>query len=519
MKEHQESGNPRTASSPETTPVPADAARLTALLAHLGDIHRRTEICDIVIGLVSDITAAQTVRLTTLSENDLWEENVQGNGGVKTSEWRPSPMSKLLLSGGEAIAMTGDTGIPGMDSYIGVPLKHSGQVVGVLEVENPRPPERVNSYLENVRVVAGVAALALANSRLLNAFESTGREWQRTFDAMGDGVAIISRDHVIVRANRALAEMAGVGSPDDLVGRHCHKMFHGEAMAIPACPLESCLSSKDSREIERREPLFNNIWVHHRVDPILGPKEEVLGAVHSFRDITAHKETDTLKEEFIGLVSHELRNPLTVLIGALQTALEDGAKLSREDMAQLLSDAALEAHHMSDMVGNMLDLSRSDANRLSLEIEPIDVSEVIKVMSRKFQLRYPSRAIATDLPRDLPRLRADRLRVERVLHNLLHNAIKYSPEGGEIRVAAKTTDCELVVCVKDQGIGISEEDQSGLFQPFHRAADASKIDAQGSGLGLVVCRRIVEAHGGRLWVESKAGRGSTFFFTMPLARR
>lgn len=519
MKEHQESGNPRTASSPEAIPSGADADRLTALTVHLGNVRGRSEICDSVTRLVSDLTGAATVRLTTLSENDLWEETVRSSGVVKSSEWHPSRMSKTLLSGGEAIIKTGETGIPGVDAYIGVPLKHSGQVVGILEVENPHPPERMGSCLESIRLIGGVAALALANSRLQNDFESTGQEWQRTFDAMGDGVAIISRDHIIIRANRALAEMTHAATPEDLVGHHCYKMLHGQNAAIAACPLDRCLSSKESREIERREPLFGNIWVHHRVDPILDQKGEVTGAVHSFRDITAHKETDTLKEEFIGLVSHELRNPLTVIIGALQTALEDGAKLSREDMAQLLSDAALEAHDMSDMVGNMLDLSRSDANRLSLEIEPLDVREVIRGMSRKFQLRYPARSIVTDLPDNLPRTRADRLRVERVLHNLLHNAIKYSPAGGEIRVTAKTTESELVVCVKDKGIGISEEDQSRLFQPFHRAADASKIDAQGSGLGLVVCRRIVEAHGGRLWVESSPGKGSTFFFTMPLARR
>lgn len=519
MTEHRKSGNPRTTSSPEAIRSGTETDWLTALIERMGNVRGRTEICEAVTRMVSDLTGAPSVRLITIADNDLWEETVQTDGVVKSSEWHPSCMSKRLLSGEEAIVKTGDTGITGVAVYIGVPLKHSGQVVGILETENPRDPERIGDYLESIRLIGSVAAMALANSRLQNAIESTGREWQRTFDAMGDGVAIISKDHTILRANRALAEMTGAGTPEDLVGHHCFRMLHGQNAAIAICPLERCLSSKESREIERREPLFGNIWVHHRVDPIIDPKGEVTGAVHSFRDITARKETDTLKEEFIGLVSHELRNPLTVMIGALQTALEDGAKLSREDMAQLLSDAALEAHDMSDMVGNMLDLSRSDANRLSLEIEPIDAREVIQGMSRKFQLRYPARTIVTDLPDHLPRSRADRLRIERVLHNLLHNAIKYSPDGGEIRVTAKTTETDIVVCVQDRGIGISEEDQSRLFQPFHRAADATRLDAQGSGLGLVVCRRIVEAHGGRLWVESGAGKGSTFCFTMPLARR
>ncbi|MDO8472566.1 MAG: ATP-binding protein [Dehalococcoidia bacterium] len=515
--EHQESGNPRTTSRPVPKRLQAESGLVADLIILLGNTRGRGEICSTVIRMVSDLTRAQTIRLTSIGDDDLWEETVETDGVRRTAEWTPSHLSKPLLAGGDAITRIGGIGLPGISAYIGVPLRHSGQTIGVLEVENPRAPERIGNYLRSMRLIGGVAAVALANSRLLTAIESRGREWQRTFDAMGDGVAIVSKDHIIIRANRALAVMTGGADPEELVGRHCFEVVHGRSAPVVGCPLESCLAARESYEIERQELRLNNIWVHHRVDPIPGPRGEVTGAVHSFRDITGRKEMEQIKEEFIGLVSHELRNPLTVMIGALQTALEDGAKLSREDMTQLISDAALEAHDMSDMVGNMLDLSRSDANRLSLEIEPINISEVIRGICGKFRNRYPGRVLVADLPAELPNVRADRLRVERVLHNLLHNAIKYSPDGGEIRVIAKAVDSELVVCVKDQGIGISGEDQSRLFQPFYRATDASKIDAQGSGLGLVVCRRIVEAHGGRIWLESRAGEGSTFFFTIPLA--
>jgi signal transduction histidine kinase len=122
-----------------------------------------------------------------------------------------------------------------------------------------------------------------------------------------------------------------------------------------------------------------------------------------------------------------------------------------------------------------------------------------------------------DFPKRLPPVRADQLRVERILYNLLENAVKYSPPGGEIRVFAKRERERLVIGVSDQGIGISLHDQAKLFGPFQRLEDSRLDGVKGAGLGLLVCRRLVEAHGGQIWVESEPGRGSTFFFTLPLS--
>lgn len=342
-------------------------------------------------------------------------------------------------------------------------------------------------------------------------------DWQRLFDSMGDGVAIVSLDHRILRANQALARMVSAGGPDDLVGRKCYEVVHGLRSELESCPLDCCRSDKKTGEIERQEPHLNNIWLSLRVDPLLGTHGEVTGVIHTFRDITLRKEMDRLKEEFIGLVSHELRNPLTVIIGALQTALSEEDRLPREEVRHLIIDAAEEAHSLSDMVGNMLDLARAEARRLTLAPEPLDFETTALGMVAKFRARHPTREFIADLPASLPAVRADRLRLERVLHNLLHNAVKYSPGSTAIRVFARADGGELLVGVEDHGIGISPGDLAKLFEPFQRAENASQVDAEGVGLGLVVCRRVVEAHGGRIWVESAPGRGSTFRFTIPLS--
>jgi signal transduction histidine kinase len=149
--------------------------------------------------------------------------------------------------------------------------------------------------------------------------------------------------------------------------------------------------------------------------------------------------------------------------------------------------------------------------------EQINIRNVIENTVNRAKRQSWVHWFAIDLPEQLPPLHADELRLERTLYNLLENAIKYSPKGGEIRVFAKAEQDHLVIGVSDQGIGISAHDQTKLFEPFQRLEDRSVRGTRGAGLGLLVCRRLVEAHGGRIWVESEPGRGSTFFFTLPLS--
>jgi len=234
------------------------------------------------------------------------------------------------------------------------------------------------------------------------------------------------------------------------------------------------------------------------------------------RDIAERKKLDQLKDEFIGLVSHEIRSPLTVIMGAVNTALTEEGRLSRDEMRQLLQDAAWETESLSHLLGNLLELSRARADRLFLSREPVNVKDIVKDAVEKIKRESSNHSFETDLPKVLPPVHADQLRLERILHNLLENAVKYSPDGGKIKVSARLENDHMVMGVSDEGIGISLHDQAKLFSPFERLAAQSLGGVKGIGLGLVVCRRLVEAHGGRIWVESEPGRGSTFYFTLPL---
>jgi len=237
-------------------------------------------------------------------------------------------------------------------------------------------------------------------------------------------------------------------------------------------------------------------------------------------DLTQQKQseeivrTGKLKDEFIGMVSHEIKTPLTVIIGALSTAAAEG--VTKQESRELLEDAVDHADILANIVDNLLELSRSQADRLVLQKEPTDVREIAQTVVEKLRGKSSIHKLFIDIPTGLPIVDVDPLRAERVLSNLTDNAIKYSPNGGEVKISARQEKGNLIVCVSDEGLGISQEDQERLFQKFQRLDVIVKRSIQGIGLGLNVCRILVEAHGGQIWVESQKGKGSTFYFTIPL---
>jgi PAS domain S-box-containing protein len=292
--------------------------------------------------------------------------------------------------------------------------------------------------------------------------------------------------------------------PDLAVGQHFekHAFF-------------SCLGPMIKSNILRSEPLtceakVNNCWYHQSVQMI---NERV--RIYSF-DITERKKTEALKDEFIGMVSHELKTPMTVIIGALSTLTMEG--LTKEDARELLNDAVNNASAMTDMIENLLELSRNQASRLVLEINPTDIYAVVQKVVKKLREKSVIHRFVVDMPPNIPLIHSDSIRLERILNNLTDNAIKYSPQGGEVNIFVLRKNCELLIGVKDHGIGMSPEDQEKVFQSFWRVGTYDKQSIQGIGMGLRVCQILVEALGGTIWLDSKLGEGSTFFFTIPLKK-
>ncbi|MBI4286042.1 MAG: hypothetical protein HY670_09145, partial [Chloroflexi bacterium] len=236
---------------------------------------------------------------------------------------------------------------------------------------------------------------------------------------------------------------------------------------------------------------------------------------YTMKDITDRKKAAQMKDDFIGLVSHELRTPLTVFLGAVKTAMSTGITIA--DIQELLKDASHSAESMAHLVDNMLELSRYQANRLTLNRSRLDIVRVISDVVEKEKSHLQNHRLSLEIAEGLPPVEADQLRLEQILINLMDNAAKYSPDNTEVRVSVKRDSDHLLIGVRDRGKGISAEEQDKLFQPFERLLENSTTKP-GLGLGLLVCRRLVEAQGGKIWVESDKGKGSTFWFTLPLSR-
>ena len=326
-------------------------------------------------------------------------------------------------------------------------------------------------------------------------------------------------DGLIKRANRSAEELLGY-SGDELVGRPVAELYADtpNGRAKTQAIFQRFLAGEEIRdeEMEMLRADGSRVWVSLSMRPIRDKEGNVVASRSEIVDITKHKKLDQLKDDFIGLVSHELRSPLTVIMGAINTVLSEGAYLSEEETRQLLKDAALESETLSHLLGNLLELSRAQAERLVLHAEAIDVKKVIQEAIEGVQRQSSARQFVVSAPQKLPPVYADPLRLERIIYNLLENAVKYSPQGGEIKVSVKPNKEHLVIGVSDRGVGISPADQAKLFAPFQRLEESRPGGTRGVGLGLLVCQRLVEAHGGRIWVESEVGWGSTFFFTLPL---
>ena len=324
------------------------------------------------------------------------------------------------------------------------------------------------------------------------------------------------RDFNFIRANKAYTESCG-HTWDELEGRNHFSFFpntENEAIFRQVVDTGKAVIFHDKSFEYADQPQRGVTYWDWTLVPIKDRADEVTGLVLSLIETTDRKKMVQLKDEFIGMVSHELKTPLTVILGALHTATASG--ISDEDSHILVKEAIYGAESMAGIVENLLELSRSQADRLELQPQPTDLGQTTRDVIHKLVSKSAKHHINVHLPEELPAVLVDPVRVERVLFNLVENALKYSPDGGEITISAHRKDDNMVVCVRNQGPGISAKDQKKLFQSFEQLAIRNRDPMQGVGLGLKVCHTLVEAHGGRIWVESEPGKGASFCFTLPI---
>ena len=236
---------------------------------------------------------------------------------------------------------------------------------------------------------------------------------------------------------------------------------------------------------------------------------------HDLRASQALAEANRLKAEVISILAHEMRTPLTSIKGYSTALLLEEASFGPETQREFLQIIDEECDVLADLIHDLLESSIIDAGLLRLEIQPVLLPRLTERVVADFAHRSRAHRMIVDFPDGVPLVHADPDRVAQVLHNLLDNAIKYSPEGGLIVVRGQVLEDDAVITVADQGMGIAPEDLNRLFERFFRGQGLGQ-HVVGSGLGLPICLTIVEAHGGRIWAESHVGEGSTFYFTLPL---
>jgi PAS domain S-box-containing protein len=335
--------------------------------------------------------------------------------------------------------------------------------------------------------------------------------------------AIVSKDlDGTVRSWNPGAERLFGYSADEMIGRSIRVIIPAEHQSEEDEVLRRIRNGDriDHFETVRRRKDGSLVPISLTVSPVLDRRGRVIGASKIARDITEKRAAEelmrsslALKDQFLGLVSHELRTPISTVVGNAQLLLRRGDRLPTQAREEALLDIATESERLQRIIENLLALTRLEATG-EVTSTPVDVSVVAREVIESMRRRNPGREIVLGTA-DVPDAMADPILISLVIENLVSNALKYSPQGTPIEVLLihnEQDDPELHVL--DRGIGIAREDSERIFEAFYRAASGI-ANAEGMGLGLAVCRRVVAALGGSIRVEPRAGGGSDFSFSIP----
>jgi signal transduction histidine kinase len=262
------------------------------------------------------------------------------------------------------------------------------------------------------------------------------------------------------------------------------------------------------------------VWLSLTEAIMRDPAGTVAGRIFAFRDISAERVVEQMKSDFVTAVSHELRTPLTSIYGFAETLLRQDVLFGEEERRTFLGYIASESDRLTTIVDQLLNVARLDTGDLQVNLAPTDVRAVVSDVIQ-LAAQAPSangHDFVVDLPDQPLDAEADSDKLRQILANLVDNAVKFSPDGGRVTVAARANDEVVEVKVLDEGIGIPEEEQRRIFTKFYRGESMARDPATtGTGLGLFIAHGLVSAMGGRMWVDSREGAGSSFAFELPLA--
>jgi two-component system phosphate regulon sensor histidine kinase PhoR len=362
-------------------------------------------------------------------------------------------------------------------------------------------------------------SVAFAGARLREALERESHDLAAIVDGATDLIVQVDESCRITRLNPAGQRLLGMTNADAL-GRSCSEALGCEAAGghrVADCPLAETI--RTGVPIGYRETAIRAtqgaVKAAGGYSPGLSPDGGVR-ATAILRDLSAAEALDQLREGFVATVSHELRTPIALIRGYAETLLE--FELEPEEHREYLERVQGLTIRLGDLISQILDATHLDADPLILERSPVSFASLVARLRGDLALTAGDDRLVTDLPADLPPVEIDPSRVGRILENLVGNALKYAPDGSPVAVGANVADGWLVVHVDDEGIGVPEADRPLVTEPFHRAWNVRESRIPGTGLGLYICRRLVEAHGGRLTIGDRPdGRpGTRVEFTLPV---
>lgn len=419
----------------------------------------------------------------------------------------------------------------GLTQMVRLPLEGKDGTIGVIYVFMSGAYYMVEDARSLLYSFAQQAAIAVKNARL---YQQIYREKQR-LDAIleqnADGVMILDASLRITTFNKALSQMTGWRS-SDAIGKQHEDVVQWKSlktdMDLPQAlangwPLPGAAHLYVEGDYQRPENALHQSADGKRLSlgityaPLMDNDDTMTAIIANVRDLTRYREEEALQKTFISVVSHELKTPVSIIKGYAGTLQRQDANWSPEIVQESLQVIEEEADNLTSLIDSLLEVSRLQAGTFNLEIsDDVSLPSIVRSTVRKFSSQTDNHTFNVDFPDAFPMLTGDERRLAQVLNNLVSNAIKYSPDGGEIRIYGVEHPEHVTLSVQDEGIGIPNHEQHRIFQKFSRLDNALSRKTEGTGLGLFLSKSIVEAHNGRIWFgPNETGNGTTFTFSLP----
>jgi signal transduction histidine kinase len=412
-----------------------------------------------------------------------------------------------------------------------VPITHESQVLAVLQLDSPRSHAFGDTEVALIHTLCTYAAQPLRRALRYQELLESSTQLGQVFSSIPSGLALLDNQGHVLRYNSAWLSVWGLGPIELPADFHMPWDLVPMLLARLKDPLaltDFCAEGQTKpAEIQRMIIVLHD--PHQELEALSAPTRDsqgrLTGRLWVVNDVTRERQADRLKNEFISVVSHELRTPLTSILGYSELLM--ARDFAPDEQREFVKTIYNEANHLSQIVEDLLGMSRLESGTVKLNQWVVSLRQLIGELTAQITMQLTSNhRLVLDIPQQLPPAYVDRDKVKQILFNLLTNATKYSPQGGEIvlKIEEATQLPKdhppgrfLLLSVSDQGIGIGPEDLPKIWERFYRVDNSNTRRIGGTGLGLSITRSLVELHGGRIWVESELNKGSTFSCTLPIA--